>query len=181
MLTKRSLLILWISYAALMGILVGGSIDYALFAPQNYSGGTPQNTAADEKSFKEREQTTNEALADYTKWLMRYTGLLFLATLGMGIATLGLYASGQDQIRLAREEFLSTHRPKLVIRNVHIVREHIAGWPVGSSFGVRYDLVNVGDTPATIVGTTMEIQLVTSTLLAPSPSAERGGSRNAGA
>jgi hypothetical protein len=53
--------------------------------------------------LEERQEATNAALADYTKWLMRYTGLLFAATLAMGIATIGLYFTGEKQIGVAKD------------------------------------------------------------------------------
>lgn len=57
---------------------------------------------------------------------MVFTGILALASLGMGAATIGLYRSGQDQMvlagaefKLASAEFASTHRLKLVLREAY--------------------------------------------------------------
>jgi hypothetical protein len=95
-----------------------------------------------------------KALVDYTKWLMRYTGLLFAATLGMGIATIGLYASGQDQIRLARAEFLSTHRPRLRLKAMWLTSPDgeisAPALQVRSPLTVRLDIANWGNTTAYI-------------------------------
>lgn len=145
---SRYILILWICYAALMGLLVGASFDSAFFIPQNYSSGEQQNSAIDHKSLEERQEATNELLADYTKWLARYTGLLFAATLAMGLATIGLYASGQDQIKLARDEFLSTHRPKIRIKHVWLISEMLV---YDEPFTVRVVCVNRGRSDAFMV------------------------------
>jgi hypothetical protein len=141
---SRYLLILWISYAALMGVLVGASFDSAFFSPQKYSSGEQQNSAADQKSLEGRQEATNEALADYTKWLARYTGLLFAATVAMGIATIGLYASGQDQIKLSRGEFLSSHRPRMRLKHMWLTDDF--AWRQGGPLEVNLDIVNIGNT-----------------------------------
>ena len=46
----------------------------------------------------------------------------------------------RKQIALAREEFISTHRPKIVLRDVDLIGNEI-----------YYMLVNIGGTEATII------------------------------
>src|ERR1700733_15315397 len=105
MLSGRYIFVAWILYAALMGFLAGSSLESAFYVPQHYGADSEQKSNSNNKTLEERQEATNGAIADYTKWLARYTGLLFAATLAMGIATIGLYSSGQDQIKLARNEF----------------------------------------------------------------------------
>jgi hypothetical protein len=59
---------------------------------------------------------TEKLLADYTFWLMLFTAILAVATIGLGIATVGLYLTGEKQIGLLHKQFVATHRPKVVVR-----------------------------------------------------------------
>jgi hypothetical protein len=72
--------IIWVVFAALMGFAVGGSVVWAIQDKQRV---THQQTA-DQSSKKEE---TDEALAFYTLWLTAFTGVLAIATVGLGIAT----------------------------------------------------------------------------------------------
>jgi hypothetical protein len=56
-----------------------------------------------------------------------------------------------QQIQLARNEFLATHRPKVIVREVYLDGDQI--W---------FRLVNVGDTPATIAESSVTAEIVTS-------------------
>ena len=98
-------------------------------------------------SIEERHQATEEAIAYYNKWLMFFTAILAVATLGLGIATVGLYLASERQLRLARNEFVSTHRPRLVVRGVSFVDDN--AMKVGSRARVQIPLVNQGETGAT--------------------------------
>jgi hypothetical protein len=85
------------------------------------------------KTIEERQQTSEEALAYYTKWLMFFTAVLAVATAGLGYVT-------TRQLHLARAEYISTHRPRIVLRDVYLIADTI-----------HYTLVNLGGTPATII------------------------------
>src|SRR5262245_20488499 len=52
---------------------------------------------------KSKKEETDEALAHYTLWLMIFTGILAFATIGLGVATFGLYLTGEKQIRINAE------------------------------------------------------------------------------
>jgi hypothetical protein len=90
----------------------------------------------------------------------------------MGIATIGLYSSGQDQIKLARNEFklasaefASTHRPKLILRQAFAPPQ-----ADGVNLSVQMVIANTGETNARIVESVAYIELITSReglLLAP--------------
>jgi hypothetical protein len=86
------------------------------------------------------EKTTSDPIAFFTL-------VLAFSTIGMWLATIGLYRSNRLQIELARDEFISTHRPKIRIRHVRITnsvraREQIV---------VRLVMTNVGISDAHIV------------------------------
>jgi hypothetical protein len=51
-----------------------------------------------------------------------------------------LWVAGKDQLKLARAEFISSHRPRIILRDVHLEGRQ-----------VFYMLINTGDTDATIV------------------------------
>ncbi len=54
-----------------------------------------------------------------------------------------LWEAGEKQLRLAREEFISTHRPKLIVRQFVFIKP-IPGQPLK----VEFSIVNTGDTEA---------------------------------
>ena len=99
------------------------------------------------KTIEERHQATEEAIAYYNKWLMFFTAILAVATLGLGTATVGLYFAGERQLRLARDEFLSTHRPKIRIKNIWLMNN----FGYDSPIEVKVVCVNVGTTDARII------------------------------
>jgi hypothetical protein len=88
--------------------------------------------------MEERHQASEEAIAYYTKWLMLFTAILALATMGLGAATV-------IQLRLARAEFVSTHRPIIRVRRVFL-----------SAFAARFGADNISH------GDKVEIEIVVS-------------------
>ena len=65
-----------------------------------------------------------------------------------------LWEANLDQINLAREEFVSTHRPKLRVRQFALER------PVaGSPLLVRFAIINIGETTAHWRNTAAEVAL----------------------
>ena len=93
------LLIGWIVYAGIMGFALGGSIVAAYQIPlSQHETSTYTEQSSSEQKAKEK---TDEALARYTWWLTLFTGVMAFATVGLGIATVGLYATGEKQIEIA--------------------------------------------------------------------------------
>src|SRR5262249_25348695 len=111
------------------------------------------------------EENENAKLTLYTYWLTFFTAVLALATIGLGGATIGLYFAGerqlklaketsdrqaaqiQSQIGLAREDFLSTHRPKLRFKHVWLLSEFKEGVPTVG----QVTCINSGPSDAVIV------------------------------
>jgi len=99
------------------------------------------------KTFWER--TTSDPVAVFTL-------VLACSTIGLGVATLFLYLAGRRQLRLARDEFLSTHRPKIRIKHLLLVSAIWHDEPIV----VRLVCVNNGTTEATITDYGMKFLVV---------------------
>jgi len=110
-----------------------------------YQRATTDHQRTQKDTVKEGEKA-EEALARYTYWLMIFTGVLAFATVALGVATLGLYFAGERQLRLAREEFLSTHRPKIRIKHLLIRNDIWQGEPIIVDLWV----INAGTADATL-------------------------------
>jgi hypothetical protein len=95
-------LFVWPLFAAIMGFALGGSFVFGLYGPQATAQQISKNAEhhAAEQDAKSKKENTDEALAYYTLWLMVFTGILAVATVGLGGATLGLYFTGEKQIAL---------------------------------------------------------------------------------
>ncbi|WP_338827224.1 hypothetical protein [Bradyrhizobium sp. 27S5] len=95
--------IVWPLYAGLMGFALGACFFFGMYG-RNVTEGTiaaqHEHEAANEAA-KSKKEEADEALANYTLWLMVFTGVLAFATVGLGIATMFLYATGEKQFRFA--------------------------------------------------------------------------------
>jgi hypothetical protein len=83
----------------------------------------------------------------FCNWLRAPDNLTAISTLAIAAFTVVLAIVGYSQARLlrksvdlARDEFVAAHRPRIVLRDVHLEGDEIL-----------YMLVNVGETTATIV------------------------------
>lgn len=93
----------------------------------------------------------DDAKRDYTSsewWLVYITGALVAATLGLMCYTARLWRETQESIKLARAEFLSTHRPKIIVRAIY--RDDAPNNEQQPAPQVTFSIANVGSTPATI-------------------------------
>jgi hypothetical protein len=70
-----------------------------------------------------------------------------MSTIGLWLATLGLYVAGDRQFKLARDEFISTHRPQIRIKHVWMIGGDISR---DEPITVRIVCVNHGTTDAVI-------------------------------
>jgi hypothetical protein len=116
-------------YAGLFAVSVYGISFSQHPSPQNYSE-KGQDCAKTKPNREAAKIGTEESIAEYTWWLAVLTGLLAIATIGMGGATIGLYVSGDRQLKLARDEFNSTHRPKIRIKHLFITNDIWQGEPI---------------------------------------------------
>lgn len=125
-----------IALALCLAGAIGMEVWKASYSPQspNQSAAAAKNDhTANPQTIEERHQATEEAIARYTLGLTIFTGILAFATAGLG-------AMNFFQVRLARAEYISSNRPRIVLRDVHLIAETI-----------HYTLVNLGGTPATII------------------------------
>jgi hypothetical protein len=138
-------LIIWIVYAGIMGFAVGGSFVASYQIPLSLNeSSTNSEQSAPSQNAKEK---SDEALARYTWWLTLFTSVLAFATIGLGIATVGLYAAGEKQFRLARDDFNATHRPWLPITNA--TTSFGLRWAKGNAIiGFSVFCRNTGSSPA---------------------------------
>jgi hypothetical protein len=72
-----------------------------------------------DKSDSDIVRYTGE-LAFFTKGLFAATVALVLATIGLGVAAVVQSLDLKKSFNLARDEFISTHRPRIVIRQIAI-------------------------------------------------------------
>ncbi|WP_316180980.1 MULTISPECIES: hypothetical protein [unclassified Bradyrhizobium] len=99
----RRWLIIWSLYAGMMGFALGASFFFGIYGRNVTESGIAANHEqySAEEGAKSKKEETDEALAYYTLWLMAFTGVLAFATVGLGIATVLLYDTGEKQFRFA--------------------------------------------------------------------------------
>lgn len=95
--------VVWPLYAGLMGFALGASFFFGMYGRNVTEGSitTQHKHEAPNEAAKSKKEEADEALAYYTLWLMVFTGVLAFATVGLGIATMFLYATGEKQFRFA--------------------------------------------------------------------------------
>jgi hypothetical protein len=156
MLTARN-----IAYGAVLALFVAwislGSW-YAwrssLPTPQNQSKNASYQNAKKEAEKISQSESIDDRLAKYTLWVAIFTGVLAVSTIGLWVATIGLYFAGKSQLKLARDEFISSHRPKLRLKHIWVSspdgQTFVGELQTGMPLTVRLDIVNIGNTTATI-------------------------------
>lgn len=154
MLTR--LLIAWIVYAGIVGFVVGGTIVSALLEPSHAQIHQQNPDAEQNAANTHSKEKTEEALARYTLWLTGFTGLLALATIGLGIATVGLYLTGEKQIGIAtrvaehtEDAFRRLERPYLLPHFDNMTTHHLVVKfvPHGVPY-MTFKMANFGKLPA---------------------------------
>jgi hypothetical protein len=140
-------------------------------AGEIWQASNPPHVAVNQSATSQKENGTNpespkesaeEAIARYNKWLTIFTAILAVATVGLGFATVGLYFTSAQQIKLSRNEFLATHRPLLRVR---YFKRLDAGNTQPPQVG--FTVVNVGKTPAYLLGSSVQIALLGQRLPTP--------------
>ncbi len=89
-----------------------------------------------------------------------FAAITTLATVAIAVFTYTLYSATTEQARLtrkalkvARDEFTSSHRPRIILRDVHLL-------PTEQGHEIIFMLVNTGGTPATIVESWIIIEFI---------------------
>lgn len=148
-----------IALAFCLAVAIGMEIwqsSHSLHAPIGQSAAAQQEYKANNETIEERHQATEEAIARYNKWLMFFTAILAAATVVLGSATIGLYFAGERQLKFIQAEFVTTHRPRLIVRHVLLAADVS---PIDTVVLLGHDadavgglsVVNVGGSDAHIV------------------------------
>jgi hypothetical protein len=114
---------------------------------------TEKRTSDKAAAHSEDKTNLDRELVKYTGELARFTEWLVYATIV--IALIGAYQGWKlrDTVKLSREEFISTHRPKLRVRNVVVHRRDGMGlFQDGQHVNGQFYVTNVGGTGALITG-----------------------------
>jgi len=155
-----------------MGFVLGASFFFGMYGRNVTEGeiASQHEKGPANETTKPKKDETDETLAFYTLWLMAFTGILAFATIGLGGATVLLYATGEKQfkfairssirqsrdmqasINLARAEFTATHRAKIIIQSAYLAFHGGNGFPAQ----VHFTIVNTGETEATITEYTVQ-------------------------
>ncbi len=106
-----------IFFGALLAVVifsfgVGYEASHAPTSPQQLS----QHETATPPENGTAKENPEDAIARYNYWLTWVTFILAVATMGLG--GIGIF-----QIRLARAEFITTHRPKIIIHAAEFRRD----------------------------------------------------------
>src|SRR5579862_3043999 len=102
------------------------------------------------------KETTDDALAEYTLWLMIFTGVLAIATVGLGAATVGLYLTGEKQVEITRKALIGDQRAWIVTsleigpKGLRIAKGYM-------ELDVQLKVTNIGRSPAVGACTTIEL------------------------
>lgn len=102
-------------------LVIGGLFSFAFWllvalpflysAPRYSHDETPNKCSAEEsKNHGFWEKASCDPTAYFTIWLVAFTAVLAVSTIGLGAATIGLYLTGEKQAKLAAEGFAAQSR-----------------------------------------------------------------------
>lgn len=134
----------WIALALFAGATIGASGLYAYL------------THIQHMAIPHTKETTDDALADYTLWLMVFTGILAVATIGLGVATVGLYLTGEKQVKVTLDALIGDQRA-WIITELLIGDSGVEVDNMGPAVDVRLKVSNMGRTPAVAAHTNMRL------------------------
>lgn len=97
-----------------------------------------EEVAADERNNRNQTTAINDSIRRYTLWLVIATAVLGVIGIAQSVFT-------SRQIKLARQEFISTNRPQIILREAYTTPDD------GQPFQASMTLANTGGTTATIV------------------------------
>jgi len=81
--------------------------------------------------------------------------ILAFSTVGLWVATISLRRAGNNQIRLAREEFIASHRPRIRINRIFPIEKLFPN----TQTRLIIEAANIGDTKATITEVGFDIYI----------------------
>ena len=106
-------------------IVLGVFLTVAVFGIGYSSAWLPTHQTSDTQSTKNPANEDGREEGGETFWertvsdpVAAFTAILTLFTAVLGVGTLGLWYQTWRTTKLARDEFIATHRPKVIIRNI---------------------------------------------------------------
>jgi hypothetical protein len=158
----------WRKIAALTVVLAAALFLASFFSPAVYQICSPNE-------YTHQKECAHYHLGSYViSWIVTvldaHNGLVTaIATVFVAGFTWTLYRTSSEQgdltrqsIDLARQEFISTHRPKIIVRNVSS-QGYVSGMPIP----VTFTYTNIGDTPAKIDAVEAAVILILSNRIIP--------------
>jgi hypothetical protein len=117
-----------------------------------------QYAAADQRPEEKSDQghqakslwIPEDATGFFTLWIAAFTGMLAISTVLLWRSTRNAAIAGERQLKIVEAEFVSTHRPRVILRDV--IWEGYAD--------IHYTLANVGETQATVVESWVMVEFV---------------------
>lgn len=118
----------------------------------------PNGNAIAEELKKDREErTTNEHSMENFNWLLVAVGILqgialiytALVTNKAANAAALSAKTGINQVQISREEFIASHRPRLIVRRISV--DTVRGVGTQDILKVEFVVANIGDTKAKII------------------------------
>jgi hypothetical protein len=119
--------------------------------PPSQSRAADQNSGTANQAEKKSDANGSEAKSVWvpTDSIGLYTLVLSIFTAVLAVATIGLGILSYFQIRLARTEFIASHRPLLAIRFVEISLDE------SDKVGVEFGVINAGTSDAIVTGSSV--------------------------
>jgi hypothetical protein len=112
-------------------------------APSNTTNNKGPNEHLDWQNW------TKDPIAVFTFVLTIFNGLLFASSTGLWLANRKTAKIAQDQIRLGRDEFTASHRPRMRLKHIWLAtpdgQRSYRGLQSQAPVTVRLDIVNNGD------------------------------------
>ena len=115
------------------------------------SSGPKSSNKGGAPAAKPAEESASEQIARYTRLLAYYTGALMVFTAVLALVSIWQGKIAQKSIRLARDEFVAAHRPKLRVRQFQWSLDDPEKQGAAGNFHIRYTVANVGDADASHV------------------------------
>ena len=128
---------------------------------------TPKSESEKEEERREKQEKaeTDRKIVDLTAALAEFTEYLFYATVALGVVgaltMVVLVWQGRQMkktVDLARAEFMATHRPEMIVREVAWASQELDGGIVMNDGAIAFTVVNKGRNSGTIVESAIELR-----------------------
>jgi hypothetical protein len=137
---------------------------------------THRSDAATKNGYEENCDSKFSAIEDnsittYTRWLMIFTGLLVVCNILLWLSTKKSANAAKKSIELTKQEFITTHRPKLRVHSVCLKKSDSTPKLNGGSYithQLHYSIDNIGGSTATITKQSMAFKRLNKPLPVPS-------------